>query len=267
MEGALKMIPLGELKRLAAKNRIPLGTVERDYVICWFLYGVSRITRNLISKGGTVLRKIYFPEWRFSEDLDFSAREPMGRREIKSLLKSVNEKASKSGIIFEIKSLHVNPEYCMAKIYYIGPLQTKNSFKLDISMNEFLLDEYPSRRILWEYSDRERVKIPVYSLEEILAEKLRSLLQRGKSRDYYDVWVLLKFHGEKIDIKTVREIFNKKVAHFALSFRSMDDFFDKDKLAETEKFWKKGLAHQIDKLADFDTAIKECRSLAKKIFT
>jgi hypothetical protein len=255
------MIPLAEIKRHAARDRVPLGTIERDYVICWFLYGVSQTTQNLIFKGGTALRKIYFPDWRFSEDLDFSSRETMDRKEIKSLLESINEKASESGIVFDIKSLHVNPEYCMGKVYYTGPLQTKNSFKLDISMNEFLHEKYPSRKILWGYSDQERVKIPVYSLEETLAEKLRSLLQRGKSRDYYDVWVLLKYHRKKIDINVAKEIFEKKREHFSIPFKGVDDFFDADKLAETKRFWERGLAHQIAELADFDTVIKECRSL------
>ncbi len=260
------MIPLAEIKRLAAKNRVPLGTIERDYVICWFLYGVSKTTQNLIFKGGTALRKIYFPGWRFSEDLDFSARETMDWKEIKSLLESINKKASESGVVFEIKSIHVNPEYCMAKIYYTGPLQTKNSFKIDISMNEFLHEKYPSRRVLWEYSDQQNVKIPVYPLEEILAEKLRSLLQRGKSRDYYDVWALLKYHRKKIDLKVTKKIFQKKCEHFSIPFKGVDDFFDGERLAETKRFWERGLAHQIDELPDFDTVIEECRILVEEIF-
>jgi len=34
--------------------------------------------------------------------------------------------------------------------------------------------------------------IDIYSPNEILVEKLRNVLQRGKARDYYDVWRLLK---------------------------------------------------------------------------
>lgn len=261
------MIPLAEIKRLAAKTRVPLGTIERDYVICWFLYGISKIVEGtFIFKGGTALRKIYFPRWRFSDDLDFSSRKTLDAREIKSLLESINEKASESGIVFDIKSLHVNPEYCMGKVQYTGPLQTKNSFKLDLFMNEFLLDKYSSRWVFWEYSDQERVKIPVYSLEEILAEKLRSLLQRGKSRDYYDVWALLKSHQKEIDTKLTKQIFQEKCEHFSISFGKVNDLFDADTLAGTKRFWERGLAHQVDELADFDTVIEECRSLVKVIF-
>jgi uncharacterized protein len=34
--------------------------------------------------------------------------------------------------------------------------------------------------------------IDIYLPNEILVEKLRNILQRGKARDYYDVWRLLK---------------------------------------------------------------------------
>ncbi len=133
-------------------------------------------------------------------------------------------------------------------------------------MNEFLLDEYPSRRVLWGYSDQQNAKIPVYPLEEILAEKLRSLLQRGKSRDYYDVWALLNHHRERIDLRAAKTIFQKKCGHFSIPFKGVDDFFDGERLAETKRFWERGLAHQIDKLPDFDTVIEECRVLTKEIF-
>jgi len=32
----------------------------------------SKIRDILIFKGGTAIRKIYFPEWRLSEDMDFT---------------------------------------------------------------------------------------------------------------------------------------------------------------------------------------------------
>jgi len=42
------------------------------------LYGISQnefLFKNLAFKGGAVLKKAYFPEYRFSEYLDFSLRE------------------------------------------------------------------------------------------------------------------------------------------------------------------------------------------------
>ena len=49
--------------------------IEKDYVIGWVLKGISNnkfLLESLVFKGGTALRKIYFTEYRLSEDLDFT---------------------------------------------------------------------------------------------------------------------------------------------------------------------------------------------------
>ena len=54
--------------------RIPERVLERDYCLSWFLVGLSRspLKERLLFKGGTALKKCYFPDYRFSEDLDFT---------------------------------------------------------------------------------------------------------------------------------------------------------------------------------------------------
>ena len=50
--------------------------LERDYLLSWVLAGMSQVPvlrDTLVFKGGTALRKCYFGDYRFSEDLDFSA--------------------------------------------------------------------------------------------------------------------------------------------------------------------------------------------------
>jgi predicted nucleotidyltransferase component of viral defense system len=65
------LIDRRELLERARTRNLPLTIVEKDYVLGWLLFGLSRIS-NLVFKGGTALSKIYFPEvWRLSEDLDF----------------------------------------------------------------------------------------------------------------------------------------------------------------------------------------------------
>src|SRR5205814_454375 len=47
----------------------------RDYVFGWVLRGIFEndvLGRSLVLKGGNALRKAYFPDGRFSGDLDFS---------------------------------------------------------------------------------------------------------------------------------------------------------------------------------------------------
>src|SRR3990167_9011888 len=57
--------------------------VEKDYAQSYVLAGITRqpeLSRSLVFKGGTALKKIYFKDYRFSVDLDFSTQHaPKGK--------------------------------------------------------------------------------------------------------------------------------------------------------------------------------------------
>lgn len=69
------MINKQEIMVHAAKYSLPANTIEKDYVLNWLLAGIANSTvlrDKWIFKGGTCLKKCYFEEYRFSEDLDFT---------------------------------------------------------------------------------------------------------------------------------------------------------------------------------------------------
>ena len=68
------MIRSSEISKLA--HRLGLGdkTIEKDYVLTWVLFALaaSPLRQQLAFKGGTAIKKVYVPDYRFSEDLDFT---------------------------------------------------------------------------------------------------------------------------------------------------------------------------------------------------
>src|SRR6188508_2511203 len=80
------MIPQRNLSLLSNRlartggRRIGEAVLERDYCLAWFLVGLSRcpLREALVFKGGTALKRCYFGDYRFSEDLDFTLAEPLG---------------------------------------------------------------------------------------------------------------------------------------------------------------------------------------------
>lgn len=57
---------------------LPWEVLERDYLLSWILAGIGQVAplrETLVFKGGTALKKCYFGDYRFSEDLDFSGLE------------------------------------------------------------------------------------------------------------------------------------------------------------------------------------------------
>lgn len=66
------MIRPKEISAVATKYKLKDTQIEKDYVLSWILYGISRneiLAKNLAFKGGTVLKKVYFENYRFSVTL------------------------------------------------------------------------------------------------------------------------------------------------------------------------------------------------------
>jgi len=68
------MIVPAEIQQKAREAGVRDTQMEKDYVLSWILQGVAhheQLRTVLVFKGGTVLKKFYFEDYRFSEDLEF----------------------------------------------------------------------------------------------------------------------------------------------------------------------------------------------------
>lgn len=69
------MIEPKEINKIATINKVRDQQIEKDYVLTWVLYAISKnevLREAMVFKGGTVLKKAYIEDYRFSEDLDFT---------------------------------------------------------------------------------------------------------------------------------------------------------------------------------------------------
>jgi predicted nucleotidyltransferase component of viral defense system len=153
----------------------------------------SPLGESLVFKGGTALSKLYFPDiWRFSEDLDFTATESLPEME-RTLESALIDIEAESGISFEIRDMHTAGEpveYVQYDVQYDAVLGQKNTTDLDITFDEPIV--FPIVDHDHAYEDVPAFSLPAYSIEEIFVEKLRSLFQRARARDYYDIYRLLE---------------------------------------------------------------------------
>ena len=275
------MIDAAIIRTLAAKEKLDPGIIEKDYVLSKALMALSQVDGfrdALIFKGGTALKKCYYHQWRFSEDLDFTSRAPLNPNEVKSMFEKACEVATRqSGISLRVMEYSQYPKSgnklttAQLKLGYDGPLRKssgqKNNVRVDIAFDEKIVSEPVFREILQQFPDDIKVAIPAYPLEEIVAEKLRSILQRGKSRDYYDVWILLKDYGKDFDRSLTRDIFTQKCRFKEIPDPKTEDFFKAEQLAEAERFWERGLAHQLPNLPTFTSVVDSLRESIEKLLS
>src|ERR1022692_645425 len=180
------MIPQRNLSLLANRlareegHRLREDVLERDYCLAWLLAGIaeSEIKGILGFKGGTALKRCYFGDYRFSEDLDFTLIEPVPPEELVRRLETVYAAVREaSGIVFTFdrEDRHAHANSYTFYLRYEGPLPRGNDVKVDITLREHLvypLQERPILRGYEEFADLpENRLIRVYSLAEIATEK------------------------------------------------------------------------------------------------
>ena len=233
------MIDRRELLEKARQRNLTLGMIEKDYVLGWLLFGISGIN-DLTFKGGTALSKIYFPRiWRLSEDLDFVYLKDFMNilRTLPGIFARIEEL---SGIKLALKSHYSNPDYLQLKIQYNAVLG-RNWIKVDVT-RESPIDKTPSRKLNQTYSDYPSFKVGVESIEEIGAEKMRSLVERKKCRDYYDVWQLMKLELKKDKLKRILE---KKFGYKGIEIKGLEEIFQADLTEILEGYWDRELGRLI----------------------
>ena len=144
---------------------------------------------------------------------------------------------------------------------------TKISFDIRLYENQLFPSVEKPLIHLFSDVDSVSVQIPCYSLHEVLAEKMRSLIQRnrGEARDYFDLWYI-KTHVEDIDWAIVKTVFAEKCKFKAIEFNGVDDFFRPERMKQVEITWERRLNHQLPQKVDRELVMSELKTFFYQIF-
>jgi|SRR5690554_1026928 len=257
------MIKPGEIQKKATQVGVRDQQIEKDYILSWILWGVAnheQLSKILVFKGGTVLKKVYFEDYRFSEDLDFTLLEnEVSNEQIFDWFKeSFEEIKEEANIPLEIIDNNEHEDGGINfYIGFVGPLGgfgNNKRVKVDISRSETLEFEPVLKDTIIEYSDLEDHKLLCYPLEELLVEKLRCTMQRMQPRDYYDIWYLVEIEG--MDVEYYTNEFRNKCTSKELK---PEDFHAKleQKIPLYKARWANSMSDQIKDLPDFDQVQRE----------
>ena len=260
------MIPKAELLIAAKKFSLPPLTVEKDYILGWMLcalYTHSDVQGKWIFKGGTSLKKCYFEDYRFSEDLDFTILNPITIRELQDIIRDValwlwdniGIEIDQERTWFETLASHPNQQITQGAVYYRGPASPSHKqgwprIKFDITFDEVLVDIPEIKSIIHLYSDKsQRMQncVSVYSIVEIFIEKMRAIKERTSPRDLYDIVQI----WDRMDITNKVDIIQDGVAK-KMAFKNLDLNWSDISFTVCKASWKSLLGHQMNSLESFD---------------
>ncbi len=218
------MISIQELNEIKEKRKTNLYYAEKEYLQYIFLNSISRYTDNFILKGGTCLRICYGLE-RSSEDLDFSTN--LSILKIKEIIKKCLKDFDLLNIKYKIYSEKEFEGNLRIEIRFEGPLFTgkqSSTNTLKIDFNKRKVKNKIVKVVQKLFSDVPLFTLVVLDEEEILAEKIRSLINRTESRDLYDIWMLLN-KDVKIDRKLLLEKLKEEKSRLSkLRFPSKEEY-------------------------------------------
>lgn len=261
------MIDKQEIFQQAQKFKLMPNIIEKDYVIGWILYGIANNTtlyNAWVFKGGTCLKKCFFKEYRFSEDLDFTVIDPKQidldflKEQFISIASWIYEKTGiklpEELIIFET---YKNPRGNLSitgKISYRGPMQRRGdlpTIKLDLTNDEIVAATSDRKEIDHAYSDCFLNYIQCYCYIEIFAEKIRALIERLRPRDVYDVVHL--YHAKRdLNVKELLRILIIKCQFKNIEIQNFAELNQRLERQELIVEWSSMLSHQINNLQPLD---------------
>ena len=192
---------------------------------------VSEYQDNFILKGGLLLAAMFGVENRTTKDMDTTI---IGIDILKDKMVSVLNKILSidlnDGVKFDlvnISDIREEDEYGGNKYHITGRVNnTKVNLEIDITTG----DKVTPRELKFKYpllfEDRS-ILINSYNIETILAEKLETVLRRGKynsrMKDYYDIYFFLIKLKNEFDIKILKDAINNTFTKRE-SFEYLNDY-------------------------------------------
>ena len=174
---------------------------------------VSEYQDNFILKGGLLLAAMFGVENRTTKDMDTTITGiDVSKDKMVNVLNKILSIDLNDGVKFDIVSItdiREEDEYGGNKYHITGRVNsTKVNLEIDISTGDKVTPKELKFKYPLLFEDRS-ILINSYNIETILAEKIETVLRRGKynsrMKDYYDIYFFLTKLRNEIDINILKD--------------------------------------------------------------
>jgi len=226
------MIGRDEIETKACEFEIHPANVQRDYIFGWILSGlftVSELKDRVFLKGGNALRKGYFANTRFSPDLDFGTPVEVTPKDVmEGFSKICAFIQAKTGVRFlpeehriaewypPTDNLVTDLKVYDVRLYFQDFYGQADHLKIRVSIDFTRYDRVvlplQTRPLIHPYSDAPGLActLQCMKLEEIIATKLKCLLQRQHAPDLFDYVYSIRLLGGKLNRRELLTTFIRK---------------------------------------------------------
>lgn len=261
------MISYFQIQRLASQKEVSEDIIEKDYFMELILYYLSDdnfFNERVIFRGGTALKKIYFSDYRYSEDLDFLIEDKEKLSDYSKRFGRILIKISSDFPFKPKKTSRLNNDRLQIFISYdvVSDIRVIKELKLDI-LKDVFIPSFRKKKIIFTYQDfkEKDCKLNTYILESVAADKISRILDVDKeARDIYDLWYLLNLD---LDISKIKGALRKRFGYELYSPNLLKEINSE----AYKQSWKIRLNRQVKGLPPYELVIDQLEKLIKnKLF-
>jgi len=249
------------LQEMAEELDIEPLVLERDWVLTEIIHHLAQqpVGQDLVLKGGQALRHVYGSE-RFSKDVDYVARRRVEFAELRDLL-TIRYPALRPPVSPPTSTkfgLKIDP------ISYTGPMRVPGTVEVEVSFREEV--QLPVQHMDYISPFRDPFSVSVMDLHEMVAEKVRAMVQRGNPRDLFDLWFIFSRVDATINGEIVARLIPLKFAPPLVSkgWRRQDLY---TKIGTREADWETMLRALVADPPTYDEALFTVERALRPIIT
>ena len=201
------------VRNLSKKKSADAQILMRNYMMERFLerISLSEYKNQFILKGGMLVAAMVGLDARATMDLDATIKGTnVSVEDVEMIISKIISIPLNDGVLFRIKRI----SEIMEEADYPGvrvSMGTKfdgviTPLKIDISTGDIITPREIKYKFNLMLEDR-TIEVWAYKLETVLSEKLETVISRNvtntRMRDFYDIYILQKLHGEQLKKKVL----------------------------------------------------------------
>jgi predicted nucleotidyltransferase component of viral defense system len=195
------------LRHVAVKNKKTFDYILTHYFIERLLYrlSISPYAQHFVLKGGLLLQVVFARQARATRDIDLLAVQTSNQPDnLRHIFVEICGIPSDDGIVFDADSIQIasitpGADYQGVSVsldVYLD--RTRGRIHVDIGFGDIVIPQ-ASNMVYPSMLAADEIKIRVYSLESVIAEKFQAMVDlafaNSRMKDFYDIAMLASHHN------------------------------------------------------------------------
>lgn len=190
-----------EIRQIALKTGLSINYIIKDKEISKIFKILEDKIKNIVLKGETAINRVYLnEEKRFSEDIDFDIFTNKDINIIKEEVYLILKKELNQYIVEK-------PRIMNKTIRYVNEFNQKDKIKIEYRVDNTKEKKVDKKIINYGFVPHPSSLYPVYSIEDILDQKINAFLNRDEGKNIFNIYFILI--TKKIKVKNKQEVIKK----------------------------------------------------------